>query len=439
MQINSSQLYQVARDGHGLGSFSVQEILELLHKGEIQASDFVWKAGMEEWQAIENVFDASVLKVQVAGMVTTGPKHTATTEQSSPPKPPRWRVQKPTEKQLLLLSDLGVEVPLSITRGGASDLIEANLQNEAAVSKMRLIREKQQEARQAKEHEEHLKREEEILAEKKKNPAAAYSREVQRHADSIKQLEKDLAEKKKRLPDIRSQLKKARGKLNKASANSQDGQVAEFEDPAGNSRESIYLPHQFDDDEIDSLENNAYELEAEEEEINSEIESLKENLSEEKEELKDARRERMEFWKATFQQHWYDTEVGFYLLDFAPTIDWLLETYGHRFKTPTAKQIHWTLDELDVSHPQWDIKADVALFYQTLQNSHPQLVKEREGTSSHGARAKSKQKIPLYPPNAPRRIVTKKQTARESGCLITVLITVLMAALAFGVWTILTS
>ena len=87
---------------------------------------------------------------------------------------------------------------------------------------------------------------------------------------------------------------------------------------------------------------------------------------ESKSDLRDAKRERLNFWKDTFDLRERISENW--------QADDLHEQYGSHYKMPTAEQIQAILDALDKHSPTWDIDYPHA-FYSTLQTNFPELVR----------------------------------------------------------------
>ena len=49
--------YHISREGQKLGTFSEEEVIEGLEKGEILATDELWTEGMDEWQPVSEVIE----------------------------------------------------------------------------------------------------------------------------------------------------------------------------------------------------------------------------------------------------------------------------------------------------------------------------------------------------------------------------------------------
>lgn len=53
-------IFHVARDGQPLGTFTQEEIRDHLEEGRLQVTDLVWTRGMEDWEALAQVFEVEV-------------------------------------------------------------------------------------------------------------------------------------------------------------------------------------------------------------------------------------------------------------------------------------------------------------------------------------------------------------------------------------------
>jgi type II secretory pathway pseudopilin PulG len=53
-------IFHIARDGQPLGTFTQEEIRDHLEANRLQVTDLVWTRGMEDWEALAQVFDVEI-------------------------------------------------------------------------------------------------------------------------------------------------------------------------------------------------------------------------------------------------------------------------------------------------------------------------------------------------------------------------------------------
>ncbi|MDB6116486.1 MAG: hypothetical protein JWO08_267 [Verrucomicrobiaceae bacterium] len=78
--------YHISRDGTQLGTFTEEEVIEGLEKGEILGSDELWTEGMEEWQPVHEVIEVDEDEEEVTEIPPQVQPVAAELEQSPEPE-----------------------------------------------------------------------------------------------------------------------------------------------------------------------------------------------------------------------------------------------------------------------------------------------------------------------------------------------------------------
>lgn len=66
-------IFHVARDGQPLGTFTQEEIRDHLEAGRLLVTDLVWMRGMEDWEALAQVFEVEV-EIEEMGLADLPPE-----------------------------------------------------------------------------------------------------------------------------------------------------------------------------------------------------------------------------------------------------------------------------------------------------------------------------------------------------------------------------
>jgi DNA repair exonuclease SbcCD ATPase subunit len=238
-----------------------------------------------------------------------------------------WHLDPATEKQINYLASFGITAKAGLTKGDASDLIERAQTDPNALDYQREFR--------AREFERGMQQRAAFPSYYLKRDISAASGELQSTKAEKHRLQAEITAKRKQLAKAEEKVQELHDEKKKADAQSQ------FE-----------------------------EIKSELEEAQAEQANSADELTDAQNDLRRAKSRRLNFWKATFKQHWILLDGSEELSEFGDTIDKLYAAYGCHFKVPTSTQISQILETLDKTSDDWDMKQP-KLFYTQLKVTVP--------------------------------------------------------------------
>ncbi len=120
----------ILRDGQESGPFSQQVAEELLKQGEVAATDFACRSGMDRWVPLSELFAMEPPAAK--------PEPEPEPEPASAPEttPPEGKIELATEKQKALLTYLAITLPAGLTRDQAARLVNDAMENPVHAERM---------------------------------------------------------------------------------------------------------------------------------------------------------------------------------------------------------------------------------------------------------------------------------------------------------------
>jgi len=118
----------ILRDGQESGPFSQQVAEELLKQGEVAATDFACRSGMDRWLPLSELLDME----PPAAKPEPEPEPAPAAETAAPDE----RIELATEKQKALLTYLAITLPAGLTRDQAARLVNDAMENPAHAERM---------------------------------------------------------------------------------------------------------------------------------------------------------------------------------------------------------------------------------------------------------------------------------------------------------------
>jgi len=118
----------ILREGQESGPFSQQVAEELLKQGEVAATDFACRSGMDRWVPLSELLDmeSPTAKPEPERAPVPAPETT----------PPEEKIELATEKQKALLTYLAITLPAGLTRDQAARLVNDAMENPAHAERM---------------------------------------------------------------------------------------------------------------------------------------------------------------------------------------------------------------------------------------------------------------------------------------------------------------